>query len=661
MSNMLSRNRNQVFSRFLPGSVMTIDGETVEVKRHFVVGAGGDPNSEAYIRRLLVAELDKWPYRDPAYRSLRVDPDSRDFELVKTEKVQAYPVQLYECKECRAVQEAREGTERGICRRCGKDLRVLPFLLIHTCGKMKPLRVPECKDHKKDFMRFERFGKQRWVCGICGYNEIAFGGVCGRGCELVLQKATFEDKRDKNLLRRNVSDPGVHNAQNLTLLNPPGKGVAELLKDFSIQSQAIFLADYLGILPDFAMQADQAVEVLRDLSRDKPSSNKGESKLAKQLKEMGLSEEKIAQILQTAQEEVVESNPRLARAKKLEVVLKKAADALNPIGIEGIEPDFHRQMRDQVLACRLDGVVSLADVENNLDIQAGPRSEYANQVAKARKLSTIAGIEDILYLPQLPILSAAYGYTRVKTRPGDTVLLKAFPDIISNRGSAHNVSPIFVAASKTEALMFNLSSKRVIAWLTANGWIPETEVNGLDSDLKRKIWLLQHQQVITFDTIPEKVTLVAWMIASCVHSLSHLLIGQIASLSSFGETSLSEMLFPATLSTVIYVNQRSEFSLGGLRTFLEQRLDVALRAALEDEGCMLDPGCEDDGGACVGCLFIPELSCRLLNTALSRHLLFGGPATGDLAKLMKGKIIGYFHPQTTYVLQGLFNEKDIVL
>lgn len=653
MMGKLLRNRNQVFSRFLPGSVMSIDGETVEVKRHSVVGAGGDPNSEAYIRRLLIGELGKWPYRDPAYRTLMSSPDTLDFELVKTEKVQAYPVKLYECKECRAVQEAGEGAQRGSCHRCGKDLRVLPFLLIHTCGKMKPLRVPDCEKDKKDFMKLERFGKQRWVCGICGNSENVFNGYCGSGCELVLQRAPLT-KNDKILLRRNVSDPGVHNSQILTLLNPPGREVAELLKDFEVQSKSLFLADYFGILPAFAEKPSQVIEALRDLTMSRPQSGNNESKLAKELKNMGLSEDKIAKILKAAQEEGVSTNPRLARAKELEETLQRATEAVDPAGIDGIEPDFHRQVRDNILARRLDGVLSLVDLEVDLQNNMGPRSVYIHRVQEAKALSVNTGLEEILYVPNLPILSVSYGFTRVKNRPDDTVLLKAFPNITSTRGSAHSVTPLFVEGANTEALMFCLSSRRMIAWLVSNGWVSETEAKDLNSEQKRKSWFLQRQQTISFDTIPEQVPPVSWAIAACVHSISHLLMGQIASLSSFGETSLSEMLFPATLSTVIFVNQRSEFSLGGLRTFLEQRLNTALLAALDDEGCMLDPGCGDDGGACVGCLYIPEVSCRLLNTALSRHLLFGGPATGDLAKVKKKDIVGYFQAQTITTEKKLF-------
>ncbi|MEG4308155.1 MULTISPECIES: hypothetical protein [unclassified Microcoleus] len=40
---------------------------------------------------------------------------------------------------------------------------------------------------------------------------------------------------------------------------------------------------------------------------------------------------------------------------------------------------------------------------------------------------------------------------------------------------------------------------------------------------------------------------------------------------------------------------------------------------------MFDPDCEERlGGACAGCLHLPEVVCRLFNNALSRILLYGG-------------------------------------
>ena len=46
---------------------------------------------------------------------------------------------------------------------------------------------------------------------------------------------------------------------------------------------------------------------------------------------------------------------------------------------------------------------------------------------------------------------------------------------------------------------------------------------------------------------------------------------------------------------------------------------------------MFDPYCEETlGGACSGCLHLPEVVCRLFNNALSRILLYGGDISRDV-------------------------------
>lgn len=46
---------------------------------------------------------------------------------------------------------------------------------------------------------------------------------------------------------------------------------------------------------------------------------------------------------------------------------------------------------------------------------------------------------------------------------------------------------------------------------------------------------------------------------------------------------------------------------------------------------MFDPDCEERlGGACAGCLHLPEVVCRLFNNALSRILLYGGEIGEDM-------------------------------
>ena len=131
--------------------------------------------------------------------------------------------------------------------------------------------------------------------------------------------------------------------------------------------------------------------------------------------------------------------------------------------------------------------------------------------------------------------------------------------------------------------------------------------------------------------------LIPWLVSSALHSANHLLIKAIADQSSFGETALSEHLLLSLNQTIIFVNRLQEFSLGGLKTFFEQRLDQAFKSILEERGdCMFDPDCEEWlGGACAGCLHLPEVVCRVFNNALSRILLYGGEISAEIVGVEK--------------------------
>ena len=162
----------------------------------------------------------------------------------------------------------------------------------------------------------------------------------------------------------------------------------------------------------------------------------------------------------------------------------------------------------------------------------------------------------------------------------------------------------------------------------------ESTLDGIEPTL----WLLQRHSRIhsrsgpAFDDRLDQDFLIPWLVGSAIHSATHLMIRAIADQSSFGETALSEHLLLSLNQTIIFVNRLQEFSLGGLKTFFEQRLDQAFKSLLEErEDCMFDPYCEETlGGACAGCLHLPEVVCRLFNNALSRILLYGGDVSTEM-------------------------------
>ena len=124
-----------------------------------------------------------------------------------------------------------------------------------------------------------------------------------------------------------------------------------------------------------------------------------------------------------------------------------------------------------------------------------------------------------------------------------------------------------------------------------------------------------------------------------IHSISHLLIKELALASGYNEASISERIYSSEnmRGLLIYTTSAGDGSLGGLvrQIDLEKIINNALR---NKKVCSRDPICisEDptrmrdkglslhlrqNGSACFGCMMLPETSCENFNKMLDRKIL----------------------------------------
>lgn len=127
-----------------------------------------------------------------------------------------------------------------------------------------------------------------------------------------------------------------------------------------------------------------------------------------------------------------------------------------------------------------------------------------------------------------------------------------------------------------------------------------------------------------------------------LHTLSHVLIQELALDAGYPAASLRERLYTNEdqAGILIYTaSADSAGSLGGLSAQADgDRLWSVLRSGIERAAwCSTDPVCIEStsGGkdalnlaACHACLLVPETSCELANTYLDRALLVGTPDSG---------------------------------
>ena len=125
-----------------------------------------------------------------------------------------------------------------------------------------------------------------------------------------------------------------------------------------------------------------------------------------------------------------------------------------------------------------------------------------------------------------------------------------------------------------------------------------------------------------------------------LHSISHILIKELALQSGYNEASMSERIYSSEnmCGLLIYTTSSGDGSLGGLvRQAEHNMMEIIENAFLKAKTCSRDPICilEDpkvkrrvlplhlsqNGSACYGCMLLPETSCENFNKMLDRKVL----------------------------------------
>ncbi|WP_127363630.1 DUF1998 domain-containing protein [Brevibacterium linens] len=124
-----------------------------------------------------------------------------------------------------------------------------------------------------------------------------------------------------------------------------------------------------------------------------------------------------------------------------------------------------------------------------------------------------------------------------------------------------------------------------------------------------------------------------------IHTLSHVLIDQLALEAGYPASSLKERLFVGSDMAGILVytaSADSAGSLGGVASMADSARLAAAMSEAEDRlsWCSADPVCLESTGsgvdganlaACHNCVLLPETSCEAFNVGLDRGLVFGTP------------------------------------
>jgi hypothetical protein len=588
----MQRSRTQVLLHYLPGQVFRHENGTIgrvaSVRRQ-----AADVNEELVLQ-VLGDELGGWESKSGFPEPPNAHRDSYEVvEPIEEVTFDVWPLTL-RCRRrsCQRLEVynrledflANDSNSR--CARCKGPMEQLEFLMVHKCGNLATLNIPNCPDHGWTYMVLEdtgSFDSAEVRCNADGCNGRPIRGMLGfRGCGC-------GDPTDRYMQSLTVRAPNRFFTQRFALVSME-RGPMDRLRTQQ-GADRIVVGSYLGLF-------DDVIAALDEVRRSGAAATSPEQwqEMEDLLRKGGIPEDLIAAQRAAA---LGEEQGRFLEVEELvpDHVIRaigsnqKAAERALLFG----RPRNRHAMR-------------LADFQQratDLGLVAS-----AQRLVRAEESLNDHGFSDMLVVDNFPIALVAYGYTRQNARQGEATVRAFNP---TRKGSAKK--PLYTAASNTEAVFLELDALRVRDWLVANEFLDESATQ-LAAPKQVKALLLQEAAAMSE---------AAWAVDLLCHTLSHALIRNLGERAGFGQDTMAEYLIPEMLTIGLYANVHQEFTLGALVSLVEHNLRSWLEASREGaQTCAWDPLCYDHEGACASCLQL-AFGCerRSRNEPLDRAVLYG--------------------------------------
>lgn len=463
------------------------------------------------------------------------------------------------------------------CRRCNRDTEQFAWVVVHSCGLMRPLTPPRCVNNCRGGMalrnihRFSTFD-WRWVCLTCSTRSDAPAGpyVCP-DCS----------RRGPRVVRANQAV--AYRPMSLTLLNPLSRSDYSHL---AIENAfAAGVAACLGVLPT-------GLEGLKAASANETAD---ETKVREVAALMGYGEgsPELAKMLAD-----LAANASTRTGWREEVgSLGLTDEALDALGEECLQLSLARDA----------GALTIAELTA---MSAGTALAARYTTIPARLIRY--GLAEVTLLRELPLAFLVPGFTRLGSTADGQTRFNYFPETRKSRYE------IYGQKVSTEGLLFRLDPERVVSWLVASGVVDDP------GPVDAQRWLMQVSVPVAdlFNPTGHRIT---DAVLGLVHSASHRTMKALGVASGLHTDSLAEYIFPANAAFLVYANSRSEFVLGGLEHVFRYALDEVLADLDAERRCVFDPLCRHapGGAACAACLHVSEVACARFNTVLDRNLLWG--------------------------------------
>jgi len=581
--------------------------------------------------------FDRWTMRggrvDVAFPNPMQEPDRYCVGAPESIEAAVLPAALI-CQRCgQLIFDKKTKYEKSLCPHCESPrIHQIPFVFVHGCGELvpieewipatkknadtgalettkHPIRCPQCEQGTNLYIpgRSDRVKDMKVVCRKCNIQVLdRFTARCHRCLKRFTKEGTYASGEQSSgtivsalamrLARYSASD--TYYPQTLSVLRLDKPRLSSVDDEISSTLYRILPRSRR---PDATVSASDSIKALSERL-------------------------KIAE----AMGDTAEYARLLARIGEIATGKVDAPAFVDRGLLDSISQDLEKGIKES-LAFR--GTVTTVSAEEKARTEGGTSNLLALEVARLR---ASIGIDELLYVDDLPIITATFGYTRRHFEPtyeelgakNLPVQIRAFPPVQKTaaqrlgRIDLVGTVPVLAREGEHEGIFMSLNPQRIIEWLALNGIVlPHPQLPNV-ARILAALEPIDHDRY--YDSIWQLPT--RRMVYGLVHSLSHAAMRAITRYAGIDRTSVAEYIFLPLLGCVVY-DSSSSFKLGGVATLVRDHLAAFLRNIADDSvECLYDPDCSDHVGACHGCLHSPEISCRVFNHGLSRAFLLGGHA-----------------------------------
>jgi len=650
----MQRGVSQLLFNYLPfRTVDWEDGLAIVQLGNVRLAAIWEEDRKTTLLQEISESFDRWTMRGGRVDAAFPDPtqEPERYSVGAPDSIEAAVLQAaLICQRCGQLifEKKFSKQEKPCCPHCESPrIHQIPFVFVHGCGELvpieewmpatkknadtgvleptkHPIRCAQCEHGTNLYIpgRSDRVKDMKVVCRKCNIQVLdRFTARCHRCLKRFTKEGTYAAGEQSSgtivsalamrLARYSASDTYYPQTLSILRLDKPRLTSAD-----DEVSSILFQILPRSRRPDATVSASDTIKTLTE--RLKVAESIGDT---------------------------AECTRVLARIGEIAMGKAKEPTFVEAGLLHSVSQDLEKGIRES-LAFR--GTVTTISAEEKARAEGGTSDLLGQEIAN---LKTSIGIDELLYVDDLPIITAAFGYTRRHFEPtyeelgakNLPVQIRAFPPVQKTaaqrlgRVDLIGTVPVLAREGDHEGIFISLDPHRVIEWLNLNGiTLPDPHLPGIAR-------ILAGLEPIDRDRYYDSIWQlhIRRMVFGLVHSLSHAAMRAITRYAGIDRTSVAEYIFLPLLGCVVY-DSSSSFKLGGVATLVRDHLAAFLRNIADDSvECLYDPDCSDHTGACHGCLHSPEISCRVFNHGLSRAFLLGGHAPwADVS--VETRVLGYW-------------------